>query len=126
MSPSHYSVALRVGGDFLLALFACAAATVVSLIVLLEMTKQKQYERSLAGTLRNQALRVVTPEDFVIFKALSTRERDIEDAVTVVRSLRDRLDMPALEAEIVRLASEISDHNVEGRFERILTLARGH
>ena len=50
MSPSHYSVALRVGGDFLLALFACAAATVVSLIVLLEMTKQKQYERSLAGT----------------------------------------------------------------------------
>ncbi len=49
MSPSHYSLAFRVGGDFLFALFACAAATVVSLTVLLEMTKQKQYERSLAG-----------------------------------------------------------------------------
>jgi hypothetical protein len=80
-------------------------------------------ERSLAGTLRERALRVLSPEDFIIFKVLSTRERDIEDAVTVVRSLRDRLDLPAMKAEVVTLGLEISDHDVTGRFGRILALS---
>ena len=61
--------------------------------------------------------------DFVIFKALSTRERDLEDAASVMRQLRDRLEMTAIESEVARLASEIPDHDVSGRFTRIQELA---
>ena len=47
MSPPRYSLAFSVGRDLLIALLAFAAATLVSLTVQLEMTKQKLREDSL-------------------------------------------------------------------------------
>lgn len=73
--------------------------------------------RVLRGTLRGQELRVVSPEDFVILKILATRERDLEDARSVVVKQRARLDWPLIEAEIALLTEEIADHDVRGRFE---------
>ncbi len=77
--------------------------------------------RSLEGLLRQQPLRVVSPEDFVILKILATRDRDLEDAVTVVRSLSNRIDMELIERELATLAIEISDHDVMGRWQRAQT-----
>ena len=74
--------------------------------------------RSLTGSLRQEPLRVVSPEDFVVLKILATRERDLEDAVTVVRSLATRIDMQLIERELEALAIEISDHDVMGRWQR--------
>ena len=74
--------------------------------------------RSLTGSLRQEPLRVVSPEDFVVLKILATRERDLEDAVTVVRSLATRIDMKLIERELEALAIEISDHDVKGRWQR--------
>ena len=74
--------------------------------------------RSLTGSLRQEPLRVVSPEDFVVLKILATRERDLEDAVTVVRSLATRIDMKLIERELEALAIEISDHDVMGRWQR--------
>ena len=72
--------------------------------------------RSLTGSLRHQPVRVVSPEDFAVLKILATR--DLEDAVTVVRSLADRIDMELIERELSALAIEISDHDVLGRWQR--------
>ena len=74
--------------------------------------------RSLTGSLRQQPVRVVSPEDFVVLKILATRDRDLEDAVTVVRSLADRVDMELIERELEALAIEIADHDVMGRWQR--------
>ena len=51
--------------------------------------------------------------------SLSTRERDLEDAATVVRSLGDRLDLAGLGEEAARVAREIADHDVLGRLRQI-------
>ena len=53
-----------------------------------------------------------------MLKILATRERDLEDAVTVVRSLASRIDMDLIERELGALAIEISDHDVMGRWQR--------
>jgi hypothetical protein len=74
--------------------------------------------RALMAPLRKQELRVVTPEDFVVLKILATRERDLEDAATVIRSLRARLDFGLIEREIASLASEIPDHHIMSRWQQ--------
>lgn len=72
--------------------------------------------RILRGTLRDSEIDVVSPEDFVILKVLSTRDRDLEDARSVVASLRARLDFNLIRNEIEMLAGEIADHPVHDRF----------
>jgi hypothetical protein len=74
--------------------------------------------RSLSGSLRERPLRVVSPEDFVVLKILATRERDLEDAVTVLRALASRMDTVLLERELAALATEIPDHDVLNRWAR--------
>lgn len=75
--------------------------------------------RAIAVTLREKPLRVVSPEDFVVLKVLATRERDLEDATTVVRGLRNRLDIDLIERELQFLADEIADHKIIERWQRI-------
>jgi hypothetical protein len=55
-------------------------------------------ERAVTGSLRDTAIRVLSPEDFVLFKLLSTRDRDLEDAVTVLRAPDLPLDRSFIEA----------------------------
>jgi len=76
--------------------------------------------RSLIGTLRGQELRVVSPEDFVVLKVLATRDRDIEDARSVITTRSGRLDEQLMRDEIDVLATEITDHDVRGRFLAVL------
>jgi hypothetical protein len=75
--------------------------------------------RSLTAPLRDQPLRVVSPEDFIVLKILATRERDLEDALTVMRSLASRLDMDLIERELAILATEISDYDFIERWRRV-------
>ena len=76
-------------------------------------------ERAVTGALRGVPIRVLSPEDFVLFKLLSTRDRDIEDAATVLRAADLPLDRSFIDAEAVRLAAEIPDHDVIGRLARL-------
>src|SRR5262249_39666225 len=78
-------------------------------------------DQAIAASLRGVAVRVLAPEDFVLFKALSTRERDIEDAAAVVRALGSGLNLGAIESEAKQLATEIQGHDVVGRLRRVLT-----
>lgn len=76
--------------------------------------------RTLNGTLRGQHLRVVSPEDFVLLKILATRDRDLDDARSVVATQRGRLDEGILRDEVDQLAGEIVDHDVRGRFDAVM------
>jgi hypothetical protein len=77
-------------------------------------------QRPLRGALEGQELRVVAPEDFILLKVLSTRDRDLEDARTIVAALRGRLDLALLDQEAASLASEILDHDVAGRYRAVM------
>jgi hypothetical protein len=76
-------------------------------------------QRPLRGTLDGQELAIVSPEDFVLLKVLSTRDHDLEDARTVLRALAGRLDTDLIADEAATLAIEIADHDVLGRYRAI-------
>lgn len=80
--------------------------------------------RSLTGRLGGSAVRIVSPEDFVILKVLSTRDRDLEDAASVMHELGDRLELTIIAGEIEMLATEITDHAVRARWERARAIGR--
>src|SRR5262245_53337330 len=63
-------------------------------------------DRSVRGPLRDREIHLLAPEDFVIFKALSTRDRDVEDAASVVRRLGTLLDVALVDREVEALAAE--------------------
>ena len=75
--------------------------------------------RSVCGSLRGQELRVVSPEDFVILKTLATRDRDLEDARSVLEKQRGRIDEALIEHELGLLSAEITDHDILVRFARL-------
>ena len=75
-------------------------------------------KRSLSGVLRGRTVRIVSPEDYVILKILSTRERDLEDARSALRSVTNAA---AVEAELASLTKELPDHDVAGRAAKVLT-----
>ena len=76
-------------------------------------------ERAVTGSLRGESIRVLGPEDFILFKLLSTRDRDVEDAASVLRAPDLSIDRALLETEVPRLASEIPDHDIRGRLGRL-------
>lgn len=76
--------------------------------------------RALSGSLRGKPVDVLAPEDFVLFKLLSTRDRDLEDARAVLVALKERLDVSFIQAEASMLAREIPDHDVSGRLSAVL------
>lgn len=72
-------------------------------------------DRALVGSLRGRELRVVSPEDFVLLKLLSTRARDLEDARTVTEALVADLDRDLIDREVALLRDETPDFDVGAR-----------
>lgn len=85
--------------------------------------RREAVSRAISVPVRGRDVRVVTPEDFVVFKALSTRDRDVEDAASVLRRDGPRLDRALIEREVSALASEIPDFDVRSNLARILARA---
>ena len=75
--------------------------------------------RAIVGTLRGSEIRVLSPEDFVLFKLLSTRDRDLEDAATVLRAPDLPLDRALIEAEVRALAADVPGHDLAARLARM-------
>jgi len=78
--------------------------------------------RALRAPLRGTEISILAPEDVVIFKILSTREKDLEDASSIVLKLGPELDLATVTGEIERLRLEIADHDLAGRWERCLSM----
>jgi predicted nucleotidyltransferase len=69
-------------------------------------------DRAIEGEFRGQKVRVVSPEDYVLFKALATRDRDRDDAASVLRRSGDVIDFGLIDREVEDLAREIPDWDV--------------
>lgn len=76
-------------------------------------------QRAVSSTLRSQSLRVLTLEDFILFKVLSTRDRDIEDARAAITRSQASLDRGLLDAERATLVDELPDVDIAGRWAAI-------
>jgi hypothetical protein len=76
-------------------------------------------ERAVVSTMRDRPVRVLTLEDFIIFKALSTRDRDLEDARMALRRSGSMLDLNVLLGELHILATELPDLDIRGRWVAI-------
>jgi hypothetical protein len=75
--------------------------------------------RAADGEIRRQRIRVVSAEDFIILKLLATRERDLEDAKSVIGLLNDALDIQLITEELNLLSAEISDYDLDQRWRRV-------
>jgi hypothetical protein len=82
-------------------------------------------DRATTDELRGRVVRAVTPEDYVVFKALATRDRDVEDAASVVRRVAALLDVGLIDREVDALATEIPDWDVRARWTAIRGRAAG-
>ncbi len=82
-------------------------------------------DRSVQAPLRGASIRIVTAEDFVLMKALSTRDRDLDDAATVVRRLGDLFDAALVDPEVDLLELELPEAQVAARMAAIGGRARG-
>ncbi len=80
--------------------------------------------RATTDEMRGRVVRVVAPEDYVIFKALATRDRDLDDAASVLRRTGDVLALGLIESEVDKVASEIPDWDVRARWASIQDRAR--
>jgi len=75
--------------------------------------------RAVVSTLRARPLRILTLEDFVVFKTLSSRDRDVEDARAALRRSGALADESLLEREIALLTAELPDVDIQGRWTAI-------
>lgn len=74
--------------------------------------------RSVRAPLRDGEISILVPEDVVIFKVLSTREKDLEDGSAIIRQLGKALDLAMIDVEVERLIAEVPQHDVEERWKR--------
>jgi hypothetical protein len=72
--------------------------------------------------LRGQRIRLLSPEDFVVFKVLSTREQDRIDAASVLRALGGELDLEAVDAELDTLRGELAEEPIAERWSQVRSL----
>ena len=61
----------------------------------------------------------MTLEDFILFKMLTTRDRDLEDARAAIRRSKAALDRVLLDDERAALAAELPDVDIERRWAAI-------
>lgn len=78
-------------------------------------------DRSIRAPLREREVSVLTPEDFIVFKLLSSRDRDLTDARSVLRRAEQLVDLDLIHREVEALAGGIADHDIAGRWAGIRT-----
>lgn len=74
--------------------------------------------RAIQAPLHHRLLHVASPEDFLVLKLLASRERDLEDARSVLARLGADLDLATVEREVELLADEIPDWDTRTRWRR--------
>jgi hypothetical protein len=75
--------------------------------------------RAVESTVRGAAIRLLALEDFIVFKVLSTRDRDLEDARAAAHRSRAALDLPLVDDEIAMLTTELPSVDVAERWRLV-------
>lgn len=79
-------------------------------------------ERAPSAPLRGRNVRVLSPEDFILFKILSTRDRDLTDAISVIQRSGAQLDLEWIEREAGLLATELPGLGIPERYAKLAEL----
>lgn len=82
-------------------------------------------DRAVTTSLRGHEIRLLTLEDFILFKVLSTRDRDLHDAHAALARSRAALDRGLVLEEIAALSRELPDVDVTGRWTSVETMTSG-
>jgi hypothetical protein len=72
---------------------------------------------------RDRMVSALSPEDFILFKLLSTRDRDLRDAISVLRKTGSYLDGSLIRREVALLAREIPDSAIRERLAELVRLS---
>lgn len=75
--------------------------------------------------LGGRTVRVCAPEDLIIHKIVSDRERDVLDVSGIIRRQADALDLEGLRTTIRDLAEDLDAPEILERFQRAEQEARG-
>lgn len=75
--------------------------------------------RRLSGGLRGRQVDLIAPEDFVIFKCLSTRDQDLSDGASICRGLGHDLNVNLIEDEVATLREAIPGFEIAARWARM-------
>jgi hypothetical protein len=106
-----------------LALIGGDADTGLNVLVLVQARSARYGDaalsRAVTAPLRDRTIHALSADDFVLFKALATRERDVDDAASVLVRSPQLLDVGLIESEIELLAAEIPDWDVRARWDLI-------
>lgn len=81
-------------------------------------------ERAIRHELFGVSLPFPSPEDLILFKVLSGRDKDLLDATGVARRHRDRLDVPYLETTLRSICEAAEDASLWGRLQGVLAKSR--
>jgi hypothetical protein len=79
--------------------------------------------RALTVPVRDRMVSALSPEDFILFKLLSTRDRDLRDAVTVLRKTGVYLNGNLISREVALLAGEVPDSGIRERLGELVRLS---
>lgn len=87
---------------------------------------ERALKRRVTGPLRGEEIPVISIEDLIILKILSTRPQDLEDAVRILGANEESTETEIIEDEIARLAKAIPGHEINERWAHVTeALARG-
>jgi hypothetical protein len=79
--------------------------------------------RVVRAPLRGRPVPVLTPEDFVVMKTMSARDRDLDDAASVLRRTGSTLDGGAIERDVARLAEDHPELALVARYRAVVARA---
>lgn len=78
-------------------------------------------DRAVTSAMRGQSIKVLALEDYILFKVMSTRDRDLEDARAAMRRSGALLDLAAVDREVETLSHELPDLDVRSRWAGVRT-----
>ena len=80
--------------------------------------EEEAVRRAASVEIGGRAVRVCTPEDLIIMKIISERDRDLDDARAIVRRRLATLDLEYLEPRITQMSTLMENDEIAARWRR--------
>ena len=89
----------------------------IDVIFGLLLYEREAIERAVPRSIGSHSIRFCSPEDLILHKIISSRTRDLEDARSILRRRKDRLDLDYLSPKIEELTAALEDPSILSRFQ---------
>ncbi len=82
--------------------------------------------RAISARVAGVRMRVIRPDDLLVYKLLASRARDIEDAACIIEKGMERLDLRRLRAILTELDTALGRDDLAATLDRLLAEQRSH